>query len=289
MRLPRAYTLPRQSIFHLMWRAINGEYFLDTDECKAAFLNHLFRFFNRAGGAVLIYAFVVMSNHFHEAAELLDDSRPLSNWLRSAHSSIGLWINKMLQRCGPVAQDRPKTVIAQNQEQLKRIMFYLDWNPVRAGLCQHPSEYRYSSYRYYAFGEVNEWTKHLSRPRWYEELGSTDDERQRAYRQECDRYYYGGMVPTEAEADQGHMVGEAECVRQRNRLMRTVSRFLTKRMLLRSELDGYTAVALAPAAWAAGSDGTMETKAVLIQLEALERRSRKRRINGPPSGNAAAA
>lgn len=289
MRLPRAYTLPRESIFHLMWRAINGEFFLDSDEGKEAYLDRLFKFFGVTAGNVMLYAFVVLSNHAHQAAELQEDSTPLSNWLRSAHSSIGLWINHRLHRRGPVAQDRPKTVVAQNQEQLKRIMFYLDWNPVRAGMCQHPSEYRFSSYRYYAFGEVNRWTKHLSRPRWYQELASTDEERQLAYRQKCDEYYYGGRVPSEAEADQGHMLGDPESVKQRNTLMRTVARFLTKRLLLRAELDSYTAAALAPSTWVTDSEGSQVTAAILAKLRSLEGPPRRLCANGPPSGSAAAA
>lgn len=43
----------------------------------------------------------------------------------------------ILKRRGPVGQDRPKTVVAEDAEALKRIMFYHDWNPVEAGMVNH--------------------------------------------------------------------------------------------------------------------------------------------------------
>ena len=76
----------------------------------------------------------------------------MSNWTQSAHSSLCRWLNIRLKRRGPVAQDRPNTVAVEDQEGLKRAMFYGDWNPVRVGLCSHPSEYPFSSHRLYAFG-----------------------------------------------------------------------------------------------------------------------------------------
>jgi hypothetical protein len=237
MRLSREYTLPAKSLFHFMWRAINGEFFLATDEVKRVFLDRFFKFFGAAGGAVLVYAFVVMSNHFHKAGELVKDHRPLSRWARSAHSSFAQWLNRRLKRRGPVAQDRPKTVVADDQEQLKRLMFYIDWNPVRAGMCKHPSEYRFSSYRFYAHGEVNDWTRCLSLPKWYVELGDTDEVRQQRYRNECDRYYREGLLPTDEEADCGYAMGKPEFVKRRCVLMKAIAKILFRKTMKRSDLD----------------------------------------------------
>ena len=250
MRLPREYSLPARSIFHFMWRAINGEFFLSSDEVKRAFLDRFFRFFGAASGNVLVYAFAVMSNHFHKAGELVKDSKPLSRWARSAHSSFGQWLNRRLKRRGPVAQERPKTVVAEDQEQLKRIMFYIDWNPVRAGMCQHPSEYQFSSYRFYAHGEVNPWTRHLTPPEWYLELGDTDEVRQRRYREECDRYEHEGLLPSDEEADTAHAVGREEYVRRRTVLMKAVGKLLCRRTMKRSDLDYLVSLAFSPASTA---------------------------------------
>jgi putative transposase len=231
-----------------MWRAINGEFFLSTDDRKRVFLDRFFKFSHVAGGAVLVYAFVAMSNHFHKAGELLGDSNPLSRWARSAHASFALWLNRKLGRRGPVAQDRPKTVVAEDQEHLKRLMFYIDWNPVRAGMCQHPSQYEFSSYRYYAYGEVNKWTQCLTPPLWYVELGSTPEERQERYRQECDRYFREGLVPDDASVDDPPAMGSPQFVKRRTVLMKAIGKLLVAHTMLREDIDYLVRLAFGPAA-----------------------------------------
>jgi len=135
----------------------------------------------------------------------------MSDWTRSAHSSFCRWLNIRMHRRGPVAQDRPTTIEVQDQEALKRVMFYGDWNPVRAGICKHPGDYEYSSYRYYGYGEVNEWTAHLTPPQWYIDLADTPEERQALYRKLCDEYYYEDKLPSRTEADKRVPRPEEKC------------------------------------------------------------------------------
>jgi len=224
MRIARRLVLPAKSIYHYMWRAINGKMVLKTKAMKRRFLESFFKFMKRARNKVPLHGFCVMSNHFHKAASLLEDSTHMSNWARSANSSFGQKYNRIQKRRGPVAQDRPKTIVVESQEALMRLMFYIDWNPVKAGMVTHPSEYEFSSYRYYAFGEVNEWTKHITPPQWYLDLGDTPEERQRIYRILCDEYNEKDKLPSEEEVELGHAYGSTDFVDYRNRLMALVSR-----------------------------------------------------------------
>lgn len=247
MRLPRHFSLPPGSIFHFMWRAINGEYFLQDDAMKRLFLNRFFKFFKRTKGAVAVYSFAVMSNHFHMAGKLRDDCVPLSEWARSAHSSIGLCLNKIFNRRGPVAQDRPKTRVAEDQGALKRLMFYIDWNPVRAGLCAHPADYKFSTYRFYAFGEVNPWTAELTPPDWYVQLAGTPGKRQARYRLECDRYNAKGLLPQDDDedgGDRGHATGSMSFVKGRNRLLARMASLLQAKSMPKTEIEGLFKLAL---------------------------------------------
>jgi putative transposase len=230
-----------------MWRAINGEFFLAEDSVKEVFLDRFFKFFKVAKGKVEVYSFVVMSNHFHLAGKLNGGHQPMSNWARSAHSSFAVWLNRKLRRRGPVAQDRPKTIVAEDQESLKRTMFYHDWNPVRAGMCQHPSEYPFSSYRFYAFGEVNKWTRQLTPPQWYLELADQPEQRQLRYREDCDLYNAERMLPDddfEARADSGHATGSAPFETARNTVLRRLANWLCRKTVPRKEIDGYFELAL---------------------------------------------
>lgn len=56
---------------------------------------------------------------------------------------------------------------------------YIELNPNRAGLVKEPSEWQYSSYRYYAAGKPDEL---ITTDPFYAELGATAHEQQNHYR-----------------------------------------------------------------------------------------------------------
>ena len=68
MRYTRDFTLPANSIYHMMWRTVDGAFFLASDVVKKLFLFCFFRFMFRARDNVLLHGFCVMSNHFLCAA-----------------------------------------------------------------------------------------------------------------------------------------------------------------------------------------------------------------------------
>src|SRR5512145_2926195 len=108
--------------------------------------------------------------------------------MRNGHSRFGQQYNRRHDRQGKVAYDRPKTKEIDSHEGVLQVMFYGDANPVRAGMVSHPSRYPHSSYRFYAYGEENETTKHLTPPPAYLALGPTPSARQHKYRSLCDAY-----------------------------------------------------------------------------------------------------
>ena len=197
MRISRKTTLNTTGLFHKMWRGHNREYILDSNVDKAAYLDKLFRTYSKEiGDAVSLHAYCLMGNHVHEAGSVRPNPRDgyqygireLGNWMRNAHSQFGAYYNKKNNRQGKVAYDRPKTSEIEDQHHLLQVMFYLDANPVRAGIVSHPKHYRFSSYAYYAYGKKNKYTKHLKQPDGYLALGKTPKARQRKYRTLCERY-----------------------------------------------------------------------------------------------------
>lgn len=63
MRYTRDFTLPANSIYHMMWRTVAGAFFLQSNAMKRMFLYCFFRFMFRANGNVQLHSFCVMSNH----------------------------------------------------------------------------------------------------------------------------------------------------------------------------------------------------------------------------------
>jgi hypothetical protein len=104
--------------------------------------------------------------------------------MRYAHSLFGDRYNRINSRSGKVAEDRPKTPRVQNTEHEKRVHFYIEANPIRAGIrkLENLQDFRYSTYGFYAFGKKTKFTHLITVPKWYLELGKTAAERQRKYR-----------------------------------------------------------------------------------------------------------
>jgi hypothetical protein len=71
-----------------------------------------------------------------------------------------------------------------------RVHFYIEANPIRAKMVKL-EKLRYffwNSYRFYAFGERDEYTDFIDPPGWYLALGSGPEERQKIYRKLFRKY-----------------------------------------------------------------------------------------------------
>jgi putative transposase len=227
-RLPRSTILPPGVLFHSIWKALNSYCYLRYDWAKILYLTMLVTVLRKVE-RISLFGFCIMDNHAHKAAELLAGPEPYSSWMRDAHSGFAQGYNLRNKRTGPVGNDRPKTIVIRDQEGLKRVMFYQDYNPVAAGLVEHPKDWRWSSYRFYAYGEKNSWTKHLTKPQWYLDLADTDEERQRLYREQAAEYWRKKMLPTEEQADKAFAYGNTEYNRKTSRFMTELARMLAKK------------------------------------------------------------
>ena len=211
MRVPRILTLSVTGVFHKMWRGHNREYVFADDFEKHKYLGSLVDTYTpNFKNLIQFHSYCLMGNHTHEVgrvlAELTEGFKPavkaLGNWMRNGHSRFGFGYNLRHHRQGKVAYDRPKTTEIKNEFEVLKTMFYCDANPVRAGIVAHPSHYKHSSYRFYAFGEKNKYTGHLTPPTGYLAMGKSAPERRKRYRQLCDLYLrQQGLICDRPEED----------------------------------------------------------------------------------------
>jgi putative transposase len=90
------------------------------------------------------------------------------------------YVNRTYRRSGTLWEGRFRSCPIQEEAYLLACQRYIELNPVRAGLVEHPAEYRWSSYRANAQGE----TDALVKPHpLYVALGSNDASRKSAYRE----------------------------------------------------------------------------------------------------------
>ena len=70
-------------------------------------------------------------------------SKPIQ-WLNQNHAS---YINRTYGRDGHLFQGRFKNAVIEAETHLHELTRYIHLNPVRAGMVEHPGDYRWSSYR----------------------------------------------------------------------------------------------------------------------------------------------
>lgn len=91
------------------------------------------------------YCFCLMPNHVHLIIEV-NNASLLNKIMRSLNLSYTLYFNLKHNKVGHLWQDRFKSKIIGKDAYLIECINYIEANPVRASLCSHLTEYRWSSY-----------------------------------------------------------------------------------------------------------------------------------------------
>jgi putative transposase len=161
---------------HLVQRGNNRSACFYADEDYRRYLDHLQELSIRFGCA--IHAYALMSNHVHMLVSgQTQDS--LSQLMKHLGQRYVQYSNRTYKRSGTLWEGRYRSCLLQDQGYLLRCHRYIEMNPVRAGMTEHPADYRWSSYRINAQGE----TSSLIVPHeQYLALGQTLEDRQSAYR-----------------------------------------------------------------------------------------------------------
>jgi len=126
-----------------------------------------------------IYAYVLMTNHVHLLASA---ERPydLSRVMQHLGRRFVRYVNHVYRRSGTLWEGRFKASLVDTEAYFLRCCRYIECNPVRAQMVAHPADYRWSSYRFHAYGAPD---KLLSAHEQYERLGRSAEQRQHAYRE----------------------------------------------------------------------------------------------------------
>jgi len=98
-----------------------------------------------------IHAFVLMTNHVH-----LLVTPGVANGISKLMQGLGrryvAYVNHTYQRTGTLWEGRYKASLVAQDRYLLACMRYIELNPVRAGMVEHPGDYHWSSYPYNAHG-----------------------------------------------------------------------------------------------------------------------------------------
>ncbi len=165
---------------HLIQRGNNRSACFFAEDDYALYLRHLGELSRDFGCRV--HAYVLMTNHVHL---LLTPERIDSASLTMKHlgQRYVQHVNRTHRRSGTLWEGRFKSCLCQSEAYVLACYRYIELNPVRACLCAHPREYRWSSYRVNA-GEAH--APIVTAHDEYRRLGSTEEARCAAYRRLVD-------------------------------------------------------------------------------------------------------
>jgi putative transposase len=104
---------------------------------------------------IAIHAYVLMDNHVHIlATPSRETSMPRAmHWIGCVFAQ---YINAKYHRTGSRFEGRYRAAAVHDETYLLTCMRYIELNPVRAGIVANPADYRWSSFRANAHGDVDE-------------------------------------------------------------------------------------------------------------------------------------
>jgi putative transposase len=138
------------AIYHIFNRGNQRqEVFLDDEDFQtflsiAAYYKLKYGFKN--------YHFILIPNHFHflwgiENAEIMPKAmKEISLAYTKAH-------HRKYDTVGYLWQGRYKSMIVDKERYLDRLGGYIERNALRSGLVKNPGQWKWSSYRFYAYGK----------------------------------------------------------------------------------------------------------------------------------------
>jgi REP element-mobilizing transposase RayT len=130
-------------IYHVYNRCARGEHVFGDPEEAIGFIE-LLRFVKERDDSI-IFAWCVMSNHYHVA--LRTSVVPLPRTMHYLQGRFSRDFNRRWGRTGPLWQSRYKAKLIDDPQYLPRLIEYIHLNPVKGGIVDDPAAYSFSGHR----------------------------------------------------------------------------------------------------------------------------------------------
>ena len=137
---------------HIIQRGNNRQACFFADEDYRFYLDWLRQYADREG--CFIHAYVLMTNHVHVLLSA-DRSDGAGRLMKALGQRYVQYVNRHYRRSGTLWEGRFRSCLVQEDDYLLGCYRYIEMNPIRAGMVEHPADYRWSSYRCNGQGEAN--------------------------------------------------------------------------------------------------------------------------------------
>jgi putative transposase len=142
--MPRAPRLQvAGGVYHVISRGNRRQTVFHDDTDYACFIELLETVVRRYGWRC--HGYCLMPNHFHLLIETPEPN--ISEGMQRLNSRYAQWFNRRYGYTGHLFQGRFYGRLVESAYHLLELARYVVANPVRAGLCSHAGEWKWSSYR----------------------------------------------------------------------------------------------------------------------------------------------
>ena len=153
-RVPRNYLVEENSTNHCTWRSHGFSFVLETDDACREFRRLLLKYKEKHG--IEINSYCLMGTHPHVVCRSTLGQEAFSSFWQVVNGCFAKWHNRRTKGRGQVVMERLRSPRIQDGDHQLRVMRYGDLNPVRAGLVRSPKEWKWSSFRHFAYGEPDD-------------------------------------------------------------------------------------------------------------------------------------
>lgn len=144
--MPRKQRIKSNSgFYHIMLRGNERKNIFKSDEDKLRFMETIRE--KKDKDRFCLHAFCLMDNHVH--LMLSEGTEDISTVIKRITVSYVYYFNKKYKRVGHLFQDRFKSEAVENDRYILALARYIHQNPVKAGLVEKVSDYKWSSYNCY--------------------------------------------------------------------------------------------------------------------------------------------
>lgn len=149
--MPRgARILMRNVCYHIVNRGNQKQNIFLEDNDYIKFLEILKHYKRKC--RFRLYGYCLMPNHIHMILWPKDPAG-LAKFMQGILQTYSICFSKKYKKPGRIWQGRFKSMIVEKDNYFLDCIYYVEMNPVRAGLVSSPAQYRWSSYRERVFGD----------------------------------------------------------------------------------------------------------------------------------------
>lgn len=133
------------AFYHVMARGNRKQHIFYGDKDYEVYLRLMRKYSQRYN--VEVHGYALMPNHVHMLLRM--GAVPIAKFMQGLQQSYTQYFNKAHFTVGHVFQGRYKSLYVDRDEYLLELIRYIHINPVKDGLVEEPTKYRWSSHRSY--------------------------------------------------------------------------------------------------------------------------------------------